>query len=387
VRRLFSLKDSSLAIGGIFLSLIFSILIVRILTVEDRGLLQLFLTCAQFSFIVGGLGLAFSKALYEGKYNTLISSKFDIILISPIIFLVSIGYSIYYNVDFFNYQYWFLMFSFTLNLYSIDRTKNKYHYKEYSVIFFYQPLIALLIISVGYFYKIDLDTIILSYCGSNFLSSLIWFCKKQPNLNKADFNKFKLLPFKIWLNSLTSFFANNIDKLIILKLLSLWDVGVYMTMTSIAAILSKIFERFAVRTLSLFQSGNMVMKKIILISFFVLVITLPIIYTLVLFFGDFLIINLFGAKYAGNALLLANIAVGTLICSISWLIAQKLISDLHIFSNLLRTVGSTLVFLISLYLASLVVEVSVNVVSLCFIVASLYRYFSTILLVSYYEEN
>ncbi|MGF1679707.1 hypothetical protein, partial [Photobacterium minamisatsumaniensis] len=85
-----------LGLSGVIFSLIFSILVVRLLSVEDRAVYQLMITGAQFSFILGSFGIPFARALLEGKKNKSFSFDKELLCFIPIVSVIIYFYTLYY---------------------------------------------------------------------------------------------------------------------------------------------------------------------------------------------------------------------------------------------------------------------------------------------------
>ncbi|MGF1685037.1 lipopolysaccharide biosynthesis protein, partial [Photobacterium minamisatsumaniensis] len=272
--------------------------------------------------------------------------------------------------------------------YSIERSKNHHYIKIYERIFLIQPILCIAFVLFVVLYKdtITVTDVIYVFVLSNILSSLLWIFRRNELSVSVNSDGLIKTSFYIWLNSIVSFFANNIDKLIIYKMLSMKETGIYVTMFSLASLVSKIFERISVNLLSYFQKNDVVASKYLTYSFGFIFLSLPTCYVFSFYFGDFIITSLFGEKYSGNEVLLSNIIAGSLIASLSWMLAQKLISDLKIYTNLIRTIGSVVVFLLGVGMLYYTNNVNLYNISICYILSCVYRFLTTVLFLVYYEK-
>ncbi|WP_413505477.1 hypothetical protein [Photobacterium phosphoreum] len=373
---------------GIISSLLLSILITRLLSVESRGELQFYLTGAQAAVLFGSFGIPFARALIEARENIVLSNDSDLFFILPSVIFFSYVYSSFYHIEFDSIIYTLLVISFLIYLYALERTKNARHLELYSKLYVVNPLIIMFVFYMMWlnFIDITIEVVLFSYVISNILSSAFWYLR---NKGKSKFGKklgIRTIAIKIWVNNIFSYFANNIDKLVVFKVLSITEVSVYYVLFSLASIINKVFERISVNILGMFQAGNIDVKWLIKWLNVTTVFFIPLIYLTITNVGNTLIIFIFGKEYSGYPNVLFYIVISSIFTSYSWMLAQRLLADLNILANSIRTVGSTFVFILALVCFSFIHEVDISNVALSYLLACIYRYISTLILVFYYEK-
>ena len=371
---------------GIILSLLLNILITRLLSVDMRGELQFYLTGAQAAALFGSFGIPFARALVEAKENIFLNKDSDLLLILPSVMIFLFIYISFYNISVDYINFCLIAVSFAIYTYAVDRTKNSKYLELYSKIYILNPIIMIGLFILLWRVPVDFSVanILFLYFISNIISSTIWYFRRKPKQNKTY--KIKSTAIKVWLNNIFSYFANNTDKLIVFKVLSIYEVSIYFVLFSLSSVINKVFERISVNALSMFQRGSFDVKKLIRWLNVTIIILVPLVYFIICFFGDVTISFVFGEEYSGYSDVLFTIVVSSVLTSYSWMLAQRLLADLNILVNTIRTVGSSLVFVVSLLFFMSTQKVDILCVSLSYLLACIYRYISTIVLVFYYES-
>jgi O-antigen/teichoic acid export membrane protein len=377
-------------VTSVVLSLLSTVIIMRQMEVDDRGFLQLLIIIGQMACLFGMMGVPFSEALLESKSNTSSTTYKGTFFVFSSSCLSGFLLFFYYNVDL-TFNNCFFVFSIIVQGYLLERTKSIKYEKLHGFIYFLHPLLLVVFSGVWLFfgYGFSVVNVQVIYILSSFI--ILFFsvfsfeeiiCKKRFLIRRKI-----ILSLKNWINQVFSFAANNVDKIFIVKVMDNYTFGIYTALFIISSVVMKFSDRLSVLSLIFFQQKTVNVKNLVIYISITILIIYPVVVLIVTNWSDLVLSLLIGDEYTGYSLVLVNIIMSSIISSASWNLAQLLISKSKILHNLIRTLGSTTVFMVSIWLYGFDNEDLLLNTSLSLIYSSTYKLLATFILVLYYEKK
>ena len=378
-------------VTSVMLSLLSTIIIMRQMEVDDRGFLQLLIMIGQMACLFGMMGVPFSEALLESKLNTSSTTYEGTFFVFSSSCLSGFVLFFYYNIDL-TFNNFIFVFFIIVQSYLLERTKSVKYEKLHGFIYFLHPLLLVVFsgvwLSFGYCFSVlNVQVIYILSSVIILIFSVFSFENFIGKENGSVIRTKVVLSLKNWINQVFSFAANNVDKIFIVKVMDNYTFGIYTALFIISSVVMKFSDRLSVLSLIFFQQKTVNVKKFIIYISITILIIYPVVYLIVTNWSDLIISRLIGVEYTGYSLVLVNIIMSSIISSASWNLAQLLISKSKILHNLIRTLGSTTVFMVSICLYGFDNEDVLFYTSLSLIYSSTYKLLATFILVLYYEKK
>ena len=324
---------------GTALSLLLSVVVARVLSVEDRGVLQYLITSITVLMAIFSLGIPFSNSHFEiqGKPKLPDTIVFPVLLIAVSFCFMIGGASQGLEASL------ILVFSLSYisSLYLIDRYKNPKRLKLYSWMMIIQPSLCLALVGVGLLLESSLTLILWSYSGAYILGVLVLLVCDDFSIfknNKLSIKGFDYsYMFSYWAATLSSVAVNNIDKIFILAYLTIYELGLFSVVQGLSSFIGRIGERLAVTTyVNNMEADSKKPSKFLFVK---VVIPLPPLFLAGFFIGLYLVPIIYTEKYAGLEIYCGLMFCATFIGSVAWNFAQQVIVDgkprLNIYRNFL----------------------------------------------------
>ncbi len=330
---------------GTALSLLLSVVVARVLSVEERGVFQYVITSITILMAVLSFGVPFSNSHFEIQKKRLLP---DVIVFPTLLLGVALCFLVGGSSKGLD---WLLLlvfsFSYASSLYLIDRYKNPKRLKLYSWMMVIQPSLCLALVGVGLLFEVSLTLILWAYSGAYILGSLVLlkcddfsiFRQNKLSIKGVDYGYM----FSYWAATLSSVLVNNIDKIFILAYLSIYELGLFSVIQGLSSFIGRIGERIAVTT----YVNNMEVesKKPGLLLFVKLAALLLPLFLAGYLIGLYLVPFIYTAKYAGLEIYCGLMFCSTFIGSVAWNFAQQVIVDGKPRLNIYRNFLSLLVFI------------------------------------------
>lgn len=337
------------------LSILLSITLARVLTVEDRGALQFILTniIVISTISVGGVGYALGIGIKNNEYKGWAKFILGYIAITfPITFIFHLfitGISQYSNT---------LMFCvalYSLTLITIEKSNIDQQLTAYKFLTILQPCINLMLFSFGHLtlgtvhLKTGLTYLNLSYVILSIFSLL--FLINLGKKYKAIKNKIQLSSFyKIWIKQYLfqcfGVLTINLDKYLITFFLGDYILGIYSVYLALDGLIGKFFQSAANYHYS--NIWNKLDKTKPLLTN--LIIICLIILISIQLFGSHAVNFLFGPKYSEINDVLIFLAISSMISGFSWILSQNMIIIGKQIPLIIRQLSSIIIFSISIYI-------------------------------------
>lgn len=336
------------------LSVFSSFFLARLLSVEERGEFQLFLSLINYITIIGSGGLGFSIALSIKNKHYLNWEKYLAysVIFSIVIALITnlIVYSNFYIILVINVIF-LIISNYTLELSKIDHNLKLYQYLNIQ-----QPLLSSLIYFVVYYLygEQSIKLIVNIYTAIMFLqiAFCIYFLAKMDKRLKAEklSTLDKQFVRKNWFkqNLLQVFGATsaNLDKFIIASFLGNYVLGLY----AIGVTFEALITRFTNMLSDYYYSG--LINKLNRLKIIVILIALASFATIFIipFIADKLVVIAFGKKYLDIAPLLVFFFINSILSGMSWILTQKMLILGKQILVITRQLVSMIIFVIAFFL-------------------------------------
>lgn len=337
------------------LMLLSSVLLARLLTVEDRGELQLFTTIVSYiaTLSFGGVGFAITLAIKNNQYVGWLKYIFISIGIASIISLV-----VYFIRDI-SFSYIILVVNIFLTgviLVSTEKSKIDNQLSFYQRISLFSSLISCLVYGgvVAFYGKLTLDsvlTIITVVLSLQFLVCLYYLFGFNKQFRMGNGRIDNVFFIKNWLkqNALQSFGATvtNVDKFFIFYFLGEYVLGLYAICIAFDSLVSKFLNMLA----DYYYSG--VLNNINRLKEVMVVVLVGIIATIVIVpvSADFFISMVFGQKYVEISEYLIWFVINSILTGVAWILSQNMLILGKQLLLVMRQIISLLVFIVVFYLS------------------------------------
>lgn len=332
--------------SGVLFSLVIAILSANVLTVSERGELQSFVVISMLLSTVVCLGVPYSNAYFSTKKMHYLPDSFFFPFYTLIVSLAAIF--LYSEMTWIGIL--FIIF-FAFFFYFSERSKSAEMLHIYSKVVAIQPLFCFIFSCIFIQILQPRDGIFWGYILSYIIAGmtlLFYGFKDRAQSQSFDINKIDLKYVAgYWLSLLSSMLAANIDKLYILAVLTMADLGVFAVIQSVSAILGRVADRFATTYFVLSSSEGLsdIRNKIFLMtaSF------IPIAFLFGWMIGEYVLEIIFSNKYSGYSIESGVVFVSALIASASWILAQQANSSGRPHLNIFRNAISSFIFLMLAY--------------------------------------
>ncbi|MCK3658982.1 hypothetical protein A4G18_09740 [Pasteurellaceae bacterium Pebbles2] len=318
------------------LTMVSSFILARLLSVQDRGLHQLFVTTVSYvvTLSTGGAGFALALSMRNRKYYYWKSYLILFLIFSLILAVISL-----ILFDFTDHHLLFIVNVGLTAILTMSLEKSKIDPKltVYRKLTLQQPILLVLIYGVAYFYlneqplKIALNLLTL-YSLIQAISCLFYLYKiEQKFTEKINENEEKLEKidrtffFKTWFkqNLLQSFGATttSLDKFLIVSFLGNYALGLYTVCIAFDSLLTKFINMLA----DYYYSG--LLNRINRIKSVLVVVALISLSALILvpILAEKVIVFFFSEKYAEVAPMLIWFIVNSILAGLSWVLSQNML--------------------------------------------------------------
>lgn len=324
------LKNISQVLGVGFGNVLFTffqaILLTRLLSIDDRGHVQLFIVSSTIfsSFFISGAGNTIAFCIRNGKKKGYVAilATLSVILLVGLCLKYIFDNSAQYAVLFIVQVVALCMMQLTVELLKIQASLK--YYKIYS---FSTPLIFLVITAFVFISEdmISADNAIRLTILSNTISSLIglYFIAKVMNekdvegeISKSEFFQYYIKQYALQLFGIVT---NNMDKYLIGNFIGVTALGLYSSAAAFNTLPLKYYNVLSDYLFSGYINKKNNEKIVILIA----VVGGGVGCVISFFMSEYLILIAFGERYLSSHVYLPYIIVNVVISGIAWVLTQK----------------------------------------------------------------
>lgn len=330
------LRSLSSTITAIVIGFFSSILLSRLLGPEGRGYYFTLTFFASLIYGVSQLGLAETTLYYYRKgaielKNSIAKKMTFVLLVS----LFPIAFSVFYIKsipEFSNETIVFFLilcianipYSFLLHLSQVE--KNLYFYNKTRVII---PVLSVAGLCLLYgIDDVDVNSAIGVLCLSNFLGVVYlstFFIRNEFPINKGEYNNSEMTIFSLQVfgTNISGIIVNNLDKIILINIVSAFDLGLYTTAYATSRLIGFIpqtmstiaYSRFAGRV----GKDAEIFFNVLFSSTFIPCLILSILLGVMSFwFFPFL----FGVEFSSASIIFLILSVECVLSGFSWFVSQ-----------------------------------------------------------------
>ena len=316
---------------GIGLTMVSTLILARLLSVDDRGAHQLFITSVSYAvtFATGGVGFSFALSMRNQQYWGWRKYFIAFLLLALITSTIA---TTFFNITTFHLLFVINVLLTAIITITLEKSKIDESLKIYRAINLQQPIFLVLVYGTAYLfggeqpleiviYLLTLYSIIQSITCLFYLHKIENKFKKKENLQPIE-RKFFL---KTWIkqNLYQTFGATtaSIDKFLIVALLGHYTLGLYTVCITFDALVTKFINMLT----DYYYSGLLnnlnrlktVLAIIALISFGAIILVPLLAEPVIKFF--------FSAKYIEVAPVLIFFVINSIIAGLSWLFSQNML--------------------------------------------------------------
>ena len=316
---------------GMGLTMVSTLILARLLSVDDRGAHQLFITSVSYAvtFATGGVGFSFALSMRNQQYWGW--RKYLIVFLLLALIASTIA-TTFFNITTFHLLFVINVLLTAIITITLEKSKIDESLKIYREINLQQPIFLVLVYGTTYLfggeqpleiviYLLTLYSIIQSITCLFYLHKIESKFKKKENLQPIE-RKFFL---KTWIkqNLYQTFGATttSIDKFLIVALLGHYTLGLYTVCITFDALVTKFINMLT----DYYYSGLLnnlnrlktVLAIIALMSFGAIILVPLLAEPVIKFF--------FSAKYIEVAPVLIFFVINSIIAGLSWLFSQNML--------------------------------------------------------------
>ncbi|STO64075.1 Polysaccharide biosynthesis protein [Haemophilus parahaemolyticus] len=316
---------------GMGLTMVSTLILARLLSVDDRGAHQLFITSVSYAvtFATGGVGFSFALSMRNQQYWGW--RKYLIVFLLLALIASTIA-TTFFNITTFHLLFVINVLLTAIITITLEKSKIDESLKIYRAINLQQPIFLVLVYGTTYLfvgeqpleiviYLLTLYSIIQSITCLFYLHKIESKFKKKENIQPIE-RKFFL---KTWIkqNLYQTFGATttSIDKFLIVALLGHYTLGLYTVCITFDALVTKFINMLT----DYYYSGLLnnlnrlktVLAIIALMSFGAIILVPLLAEPVIKFF--------FSAKYIEVAPVLIFFVINSIIAGLSWLFSQNML--------------------------------------------------------------
>lgn len=327
MNKLFSFLSFSLL--SCLLSVLSSIILARILSVEDRGNYQLLLMIVNFIAILssGGVGFAIVQSIRKGQYKNWERYLSLSLIIS--LFLAGIA-CLYYDVI----SVFILIPLVVLNIfytYTVELSKAELDLRYYKKLILLQPLLFVVIYSIIYLYlgRTDMDVVTYGLICVFFIqfTNCISIIRKISNTytekNLLEINNGFLT--KTWLKQnllqVFGFTTANIDKFIISFFLGNYTLGLYSVGMAFELLITRIMSFLVDYYYSGLVNNVNRIRNVLLLTFLISISSVGV----ALLLSDFVVKTFFGERYLEISPFIVWFVINSILSGFAWILTQNML--------------------------------------------------------------
>ncbi|EPL8208817.1 TPA: lipopolysaccharide biosynthesis protein [Raoultella ornithinolytica] len=312
--------------GNVLFSFFQAILLTRLLSIDDRGHVQLFIVSSTIfsSFFISGAGNTIAFCIRNGK------KKGYVAILATLSLVLMVGLTFRYILDG-NDKYIELfiiqvislcLMQLTIELLKIQASLRFYKIYSFStpLIFFAITLVVFVtndIISDEFAIRLTiLSNVISGIIGLVFISFVMNEKKIDDKISKSDFFKYYIKQYALQLFGIVT---NNMDKYLIGNYIGITSLGLYSTAAAFNTLPLKYYN-----VLSDYLFSGYINKKNNERMVIAVAIIGGVIGSVISFFiSQYLIIIAFGERYLASHVYLPYIIVNVVISGVAWVLTQK----------------------------------------------------------------
>nr|WP_314741993.1 hypothetical protein [uncultured Haemophilus sp.] len=316
---------------GMGLTMVSSFILARLLSVDDRGAHQLFVTSVSYvvTLATGGAGFALALSMrnkqYLGWRNYFIAFLLLTLAVSAIVV-------IFFNVTAFKILFIVNVLLTAILTITLEKSKIEASLKVYRAINFQQPILLVLVYGLAYLllgeqpleiaiYLLTLFSAIQTAACLFYLNRIERNFKKQENLQPINRTFF----LKTWIkqNLYQTFGATttSIDKFLIVALMGNYTLGLYTVCITFDALLTKFINMLTDYYYSgLLNNLNRLKSVLVIIALMSIgaIVLVPLLAEPVIQF-------FFSEKYIEVAPVLIFFVINSIVAGLSWLLSQNML--------------------------------------------------------------
>lgn len=316
---------------GMGLTMVSSFILARLLSVDDRGAHQLFVTSVSYvvTLATGGAGFALALSMrnkqYLGWRNYFIAFLLLTLAVSAIVV-------IFFNVTAFKILFIVNVLLTAILTITLEKSKIEASLKVYRAISFQQPILLVLVYGLAYLllgeqpleiaiYLLTLFSAIQAAACLFYLNRIERNFKKQENLQSINRTFF----LKTWIkqNLYQTFGATttSIDKFLIVALMGNYTLGLYTVCITFDALLTKFINMLTDYYYSgLLNNLNRLKSVLVIIALMSIgaIVLVPLLAEPVIQF-------FFSEKYIEVAPVLIFFVINSIVAGLSWLLSQNML--------------------------------------------------------------
>lgn len=352
-KKIFSVLSSGLV--GVALSTLYSMLLARVLSVPDRGVVQFFVSNVTIcsAVILGGAG---QTVAYAYKSKRTLNVLHIITGIAPVLALLYVALTLFGGVIMGKYALDFSIQvgTFGVTLFCLDVSKAEKIMKRYANLTISQGLISAIVFAAIFFgagkieaasavHAITICSVLLC-CYS--LNEMRHVAKSFEKGQKAKILDFRAYFFKQWLMQSLGACVRNIDKIAIGWIFDARMLGMYAICVAFDAVPSRLYQSLADLTYS--NHFHVARSRMAIYVLGIGAATVGVLFSFLL--GDALIRAIFGRAYEGAGSYLPYVILASCVNGISWMLSQSLILGSEQGKLIIRQIGSIIIMIAIMYL-------------------------------------
>ncbi|WP_133543537.1 lipopolysaccharide biosynthesis protein [Mesocricetibacter intestinalis] len=337
------------------LTMISAFLLARLLSVDERGALQLFITSVTYGVTVGAGGVGFALALGMRNRQYLHWKKY---VAGFLAYTVLVGCIALYLFNITSFSLLFVLnvlLTAVLNI-TLEKSKIDHRLKIYRVLTLQQPILAVLLYGGCYllFGERQLSTVLWLLTGLTAIQAALC-CLYLYRIEREFLSDNQVTPieskffFRHWAkqNLLQVFGAttSNLDKFLIVYFLGNYTLGLYTVCMAFDALLTRFINVLA----DYYYSGLLNRLNRIKAVLAVILLMSVAAVALVPFLAEPVVAFFFSHKYTAVAPLLLWFVINSILAGLSWVLSQNMLicgKQVLLFS---RQLVSILVFVVLFY--------------------------------------
>lgn len=350
------IKLIAITLLSMVLTMVSSFVLARLLSVEDRGLHQLFVTAISYAvtFATAGSGFALALSMRNKQYQHW-KSYFLLFLIFAVI-IAGLGLLLF---DFTDYPQLFIinvLFTALLTM-TLEKVKIDPQLKVYRILTLQQPILLVTVYGLSYLFLNEQPLQIALYLLTIYslfqaLSCLIYlyktekqFISENHNLEKINKKFFVTTWFKQNVLQIFGATASSIDKFLIVFLLGNYSLGLYTVCIAFDSLVTKFVNMLAdyyyAGLLNRLNRLKAVLAVIVLMSIGAVV--------LVPLLADPVIAFFFSQKYVEVSSVLIWFILNSILAGLAWVFSQPLLMQGKQVLLFIPQAVSILVFMLLFY--------------------------------------
>lgn len=316
---------------GMGLTMVSSFILARLLSVDDRGAHQLFVTSVSYvvTLATGGAGFALALSMRNKQYLGWRNYFIGFLLFTLVVSAIAVTF---FNVTTFKILFIINVLLTAILTITLEKSKIEASLKVYRAINFQQPILLVLVYGLAYLFLGEQPLEVAIYLLTLFsaiqaLACLFYLRKIEKNFKKEDdiqpINRSFFLKTWIKQNLYQTFGATttSIDKFLIVALMGNYTLGLYTVCITFDALLTKFINMLT----DYYYSGLLnnlnrlktVLAIIALISVGAIILVPLLAEPIIQFF--------FSAKYVEVAPVLIFFVINSIIAGLSWLLSQNML--------------------------------------------------------------